>query len=95
MATYEAALARESWRRLFHVLCHPSEFPSYCRESVAQNRAYYRAEDVVDMNKRDIVELLAWTRRTAMKMLAAMVFLIVLVALLVASICRDKYRKGS
>lgn len=92
MAAYEAQLTRQSWSRLFHAVCHPSELPSVGREMVADTRAYYRAEDVVDMNKRDIIELLAWTRRTAMKMLAAGLFLTLITAMLVYSTCRDKQK---
>ncbi|GME36741.1 hypothetical protein F4810DRAFT_715106 [Neofusicoccum parvum] len=95
MASYEDGLVRDFWGRFFRLFRHPSEIPSFCRDVVSDTRAYYAAEDAHGMDRSELIEVLAHARKTAIKMTAAALFLMVLVALGMNQKCNGEKKKMS
>ncbi|KAI5918876.1 hypothetical protein F4810DRAFT_715106 [Camillea tinctor] len=88
---HETELQRQAFRDCAHAMRHPKEIPALLRGSWQQTRDYYAGRDVAGLERGEIVELLAWTRRIAIKMsglsfiLGAMLVLLVLERLLGSS----------
>ena len=78
---HEAEIARQTSKAFFRLFRHPTEIPSFCREIVSSTRDYYAARDVVDLDRQEVVQLLAWTRKLTMKMTGGALFLGALVCL--------------
>ena len=79
---HEVELGRDFWRAVFNTIRHPSQFPAFCRQMWRDTRTYYAGEDVVDLEKAEIIEILAYARRVAIQMaFIAMIFLILAVTM--------------
>ncbi|KAI1494098.1 hypothetical protein F5X96DRAFT_666169 [Biscogniauxia mediterranea] len=82
---HEVELQRRAFRDCTHALRHPKELPGLMRGSWQQTCDYYAGRDVADLERDEIIELLAWTRRMTMKLsalsfvLGAMLVLLVMV----------------
>ncbi|KAI0599295.1 hypothetical protein F4775DRAFT_552242 [Biscogniauxia sp. FL1348] len=86
---HEVELQRRAFRDCAHALRHPKEFPALMRGSWQQTRDYYAGRDLADLERDEIIELLAWTRRMSMK-LSGLSFILgaMLVLLVVGGACR-------
>ncbi|KAI0149702.1 hypothetical protein F4776DRAFT_602839 [Hypoxylon sp. NC0597] len=78
---HEAELERRAIRDCLHAFRHPSELPSQLKSSWRQTRDYYAARDVVDLEREELIELISWTRKIALKMAGSALFLGILLAL--------------
>lgn len=89
---HEAELELEAWRNCGRMCTHPSEIPSICSNNWRQTRDYFAARDVVDLDREELIELISWTRKMAMKLTGYALFLGFLVAVAVAANCKTKER---
>jgi len=64
---HEADIERDTYLACFHAIRHPTALPTFFRELGTNTRAYYAGQDVVDLDKEEIIELLSWTRKMAIK----------------------------
>ncbi|KAI1414093.1 hypothetical protein F5Y13DRAFT_159711 [Hypoxylon sp. FL1857] len=78
---HEAELERRALRDCLHAFKHPSEMPSQLKSSWRQTRDYYAARDVVDLERAELIEIISWSRKMALKMTGSALFLGLLVAL--------------
>ena len=81
MPNHESSIQDSTMSAILLTLRHPSQIPSLFRELFAGTRAYYAAEDVVDLDREDLIALVSWTRRMVWKMFGAVAFLGTLVVL--------------
>ncbi len=47
---------------------HPSEIPAMLSDSWTSTKDYYAGRDVADLPREELVELVSWGRKTAVKM---------------------------
>lgn len=81
MSRYEAQIDRTTLSAFLHTFRHPREIGIFFRDIFTGTRAYYRAQDVVDLERGELIELISWTRKMAIKMTASSLFLGLLVSL--------------
>jgi len=81
MSLYEAQIDRTTISSFLHIIRHPRELRTFFRDIYTGTRAYYRAQDVIDLERAELVELISWTRNMAIKMTASSLFLGLLVSL--------------
>lgn len=74
---HEAQLERDVLRSCLYLLQHPSEFSSTLRESYHRTRDYYAGRDLVDLERGEIIQIVSWTRKMALKMAGSSMLLLV------------------
>lgn len=87
---HEVELERQALRDCWQGLRHPTTLPALWAQSWSRNRDYYAARDVEALDREELIELLAWTRRTGMKLFGGALFLGLLIALTVANHMRRR-----
>jgi hypothetical protein len=87
MSQYEAQLDRKTIFACFQAIRHPSRLPIVLRDFVACTRSYYSAQDVVDLERGELIELVSWTRKMTLKMTGSSLFLGLLVFLALMRSC--------
>jgi hypothetical protein len=63
---HEAELERAACNALIHALHHPSEFKHFFPDMARSTREYYAAQDVVHLERDELIELIeliSWTRK--------------------------------
>lgn len=65
---HEAEQDQATLSEFLYTLRHPSRTSTFVRELIEGARAYYAAEDVAALDRRELIELLSYTRRIAIKM---------------------------
>ena len=65
MPRHEAEIGRQSYRTCFHAIRHPSELPSFFKTVYRDTKTYYSGQDLVDLEREELIENLAWTRKVA------------------------------
>lgn len=78
---HERESERAAWLAFIHALRHPSELGLFFRSSIADTRDYYAARDVVDLEREELIQIIAWTRKMALNMTGSALFLVVITAL--------------
>ena len=81
MLQHEINIQHSTITAILHTLRHPSQTPELLRQIASGTRAYYAAQDVVDLDREDLIALVSWTRRMVWKMFGAVAFLGTLVVL--------------
>lgn len=81
MPHYESSIQNSTISAILHILRHPSQIPSLLIEIASGTRAYYAAEDVVHLDREELIALVAWTRVMVWKMAGAVAFLGLLLVL--------------
>ncbi|KAI0385128.1 hypothetical protein F5Y04DRAFT_246878 [Hypomontagnella monticulosa] len=87
---YEAELDRASFTSCLRIFRHPSEAPSLLRSCWHDTRDYYAARDVVELERGELIQIVSYSRRLALKMTGSALFLGLLVVLAVLRTCKDK-----
>lgn len=65
---HEAELERATISEFFYTLRHPSRTSTFVQQLIQDTEAYYAAEDVTALDRREIIEILSYTRKMAVRM---------------------------
>ncbi|KAI2609501.1 uncharacterized protein GGS25DRAFT_520302 [Hypoxylon fragiforme] len=79
---HEASLDRESLHSCLRLFTHPSSIPSTLAASWHETGNYYAARDVLELERAELIQIIAYTRRMAIKLTGSALFLGIVVALL-------------
>ncbi|KAI1184858.1 hypothetical protein F5B17DRAFT_61367 [Nemania serpens] len=85
---HEAELERRMVRQCLHTLQHPLTAPSFLKTVWNDSLAYYAAQDVVDLERAELVQIISYTRRTAMKFFGSVLLLMLIIILGFAKTCK-------
>ncbi|KAI1505777.1 hypothetical protein F5X99DRAFT_404813 [Biscogniauxia marginata] len=80
---HEAEIERRALRDCLHALRHPRQLPGLARGSWRDTRDYYAGRDLADVERAELVEIVAFTRVAGIKMAGLALFLGVAVVVLV------------
>lgn len=68
MSSYEQQVDRETVTACLQAFRHPSRLPQFFRDLFSGTAAYWRAEDVVDLDRVELIRIVSYARRMAFKM---------------------------
>ncbi|KAI1197746.1 hypothetical protein F5X97DRAFT_324171 [Nemania serpens] len=85
---HEAELERRMIRQCIYTFQHPSTALSFFKTVWTDSIAYYAAEDVVDLERAELVQIISWTRKVAMKMTGSALLLGLIIVLALARTCK-------
>ncbi|KAI1816358.1 hypothetical protein GGS20DRAFT_241238 [Poronia punctata] len=85
---HEVELERNAISSLLEALRHPTQIPSFIRTVWADTRAYYAAADVLDLERAELIQIVSYTRKMALKLTGSALFLGLLVILAVVGTCK-------
>ncbi|KAI0013170.1 hypothetical protein F4779DRAFT_613700 [Xylariaceae sp. FL0662B] len=88
---HEAEINRRSLRSCVRALQHPSSLPSLLACSWRDTRDYYAARDVVDLERGELIQIVAYSRRMGLRMAGSALFLGLVVVVLLVEAFRAKY----
>lgn len=82
---HEAEIQREFFSALLHTLRHPSSTPTFVRDLIRDIRVYYAGQDVLNLDREEIIENLVYVRKMAIRIAgSALLFGLTLLAWLIA-----------
>jgi VIT1/CCC1 family predicted Fe2+/Mn2+ transporter len=87
MSRHEAEIDRAAARGCIEAFRHPSQLPTLFRNIFTSTRAYYRAEDTIDLERGELIKLVSWTRKMAIKLTASSLLLGLIVILALLKTC--------
>lgn len=79
---HETEREREALRRTGRMFKHPSEIPSILRASWASNREYFSGRDLTEVDREELIRIIVYMRKLAMKMIGGAWFLFIWVMVL-------------
>ncbi|KAI1136914.1 hypothetical protein F5Y05DRAFT_90434 [Hypoxylon sp. FL0543] len=85
---HEAELDRRSFRNCLRIFKHPSEIPSLLKSAWHQTRDYYAARDVVELERGELIQIISYSRKMAIKMTGSALFLGLIVVLALIRTCK-------
>lgn len=85
---HEAELARASLRNCLNIFRHPSQFLSFLKDSWHHTRDYYAARDVVELERGELIQIISYSRKMALKMTGSALFLGLIVVLALVNTCK-------
>ncbi|KAF4626425.1 hypothetical protein G7Y89_g11734 [Cudoniella acicularis] len=84
---HEARIERRTVSAFLHFFRRPREIKTFFRDLYAGTSAYYRAQDVVDLERGELIELISYARKMSIKMSVSSLFLGLLVSLALIRSC--------
>lgn len=88
MSRYEEQGAQETITACLSAIRHPSTLPQFFRSCITGTGVYFRAGDVIDLERSELVQVISYSRKMAMKMTGASLFLGLLVAVSLIGTCK-------
>lgn len=88
MSRYEEQRSIEATSACFYAISHPSTLPQFFRDVFRDTKLYYQGQDTVDLERDELVKIISYSRKMAIKMSGASLFLGLLVSLSLIGQCR-------
>ncbi|KFZ22992.1 hypothetical protein V502_02528, partial [Pseudogymnoascus sp. VKM F-4520 (FW-2644)] len=88
MSRYEEQRSIEATSACFYAISHPSTLPQFFRDVFRDTKLYYQGQDTVDLERGELVKIISYSRKMAIKMSGASLFLGLLVSLSLIGQCR-------
>lgn len=85
---HEAELERQWLKSCLSAFRHPSQLLSFIQTSWHDTRSYYAARDVLDLEIEELIQIISYTRKMAVKLTGGALFLGILVVLALVKTCK-------
>lgn len=85
---HEAEQDRQSLRDCVNLFRRPAQLSSFLKTSWHRTKDYYAARDTIDLERGDLVQIISFSRKMAVKMTGSALLLGLIVVLAVVKTCQ-------